>query len=270
MLSTAIGPIAISVGQLLLACALAVALLTAWASARRPEERVAHLLVDALLIGLAAARIAFVVRYLPQYQQDWLGMLDIRDGGFLPVWGGLAAAPFLAWRLWQAPVKCRPLANALFAGGLTWGLTAGVITMIESESRALPATEMTTLNNKTVTLAELSEQPLVVNLWASWCPPCRREMPVLEAAQRQRTDITFVFANQGEGPGTIRNYLDNEGLGLDNVLMDRHRELGETVGAGGLPTTLFYDASGKLADVHLGELSRATLQQSLDKLDAGR
>lgn len=106
---------------------------------------------------------------------------------------------------------------------------------------------------------------MVVNLWATWCPPCRREMPMLAAAQQEYDEVTFVFVNQGEGRGEIKGYLDQNGLALDNVLLDTRGALGQTVGSMALPTTLFYDANGRLADTHLGELSRATLARGIQR-----
>lgn len=268
MLSTTIGPLAISIGQLLFALALVVALFTGWVSARRPEERVAHLLLDALLVGLVVGRVAFVVGYFPQYQGNWLGMIDIRDGGLMPLWGLGGALAFLGWALWKVPSRQRALGRALAAGGLTWALATAGVAAIESTSRTLPEVDLATMNGDSMMLADYRGEPLVVNLWASWCPPCRREMPILEEAQEQRDGVTFVFANQRENVDTVRGYLDSEGLSLDNVVLDRRGSLGEAVGAAGLPTTLFYSSEGRLVDVHLGELSRATLREGLGKLDA--
>ena len=112
-----------------------------------------------------------------------------------------------------------------------------------------------------------SGQPMVVNLWASWCPPCVREMPVLEQAQKDHPDITFVFVNQGEHPDAIRRFLNKQGLLLDNVLTDLNGNMGRITGSPAMPTTLFYDAQGRQLDSHLGELSSASLAHSLKRFD---
>ncbi|MDX1553417.1 MAG: TlpA disulfide reductase family protein, partial [Marinobacter sp.] len=111
-------------------------------------------------------------------------------------------------------------------------------------------------------------QPTVVNLWATWCPPCIREMPVLEEAQDRYPGINFVFANQGEHPETINQFLSEQNLDLDHVLSDRQGGFGRAIGSQGLPTTLFYDAQGKLVDSHMGELSKASLARGLERFEA--
>jgi len=80
----------------------------------------------------------------------------------------------------------------------------------------------------------------VVNLWASWCPPCRHEMPVLQQAQAANTDVNFVFVNQGETPGTIRSYMDRRALTLRNVLVDAQLQVG----------SLCLDTVGRLATLN--------------------
>ena len=108
---------------------------------------------------------------------------------------------------------------------------------------------------------------MVVNVWASWCPPCRREMPMLEQAQQEHNDVMFVFVNQGESVGAVNTFLQRESLTLDHVYRDPDMAFGKKVGAVAMPTTLYYDAEGTLIDTHFGELSRATLDRSLERLE---
>ena len=132
----------------------------------------------------------------------------------------------------------------------------------------LPPLAVQSLEGPTVSLASFQGKPTVVNLWATWCPPCRREMPVLEQAQVQRPDVNFVFLNQGESPDRVRSFLAAQNLPLRNVLLDVHGRAGIELGHRALPTTLFYDARGRLVDTRVGELSQASLGQRLSMLSS--
>lgn len=132
---------------------------------------------------------------------------------------------------------------------------------------ALSEKQVTLLDGETTTLAVLADgKPMVVNLWATWCPPCRREMPVLAAAQQRERGVSFVFANQGESRAAVVRYLTTSQLDLANVTLDRYSELGSVAGSGMLPATLFYDGRGRLIDTYLGELTAATLEKKLSQM----
>ena len=126
------------------------------------------------------------------------------------------------------------------------------------------------MDGTTVPLHSFSGRPLVINLWATWCPPCRREMPALMRAQQDNPDVEFVFVNQGESAETVRRFLAAEGLKIRNIVIDPARQLSDRTGSPGYPTTLFYDAAGKLRLRHVGELSQATVTEKIEALTGPR
>jgi len=271
MLSFSLGPLVISVEQALAIAALVVAMVTGRIAARRRGLRVTDTLFNLAIAGILAARVVFVARYLGEYRDALWRIVDLRDGGF-DVLGGLAGMAFYAGLvLRHRPELRRPLGAALLAGALSWGLSAGALGLIETEAGSLPVASLQSLDGRSVDLATLQREsggkPMVVNLWATWCPPCRAEMPLLQVAQRARPDTLFVFANQGESSAAIDRYLTNQQLNLEHSLRDPGRRLARHVGANGLPTTLFYDASGRLVDSHLGQLSKATLRDAMRHLE---
>jgi thiol-disulfide isomerase/thioredoxin len=140
---------------------------------------------------------------------------------------------------------------------------SGAVELIQRAVLEVPDVELARLEGGTVRLHALAGKPLVLNLWATWCPPCRRELPALAAAQAQHTDVTFVFANQGEAAAAVGRHLRDSALALHNVVLDPNSRVSQATGARGLPTTLFFDARGRLVDVHVGELTRAGLAQKL-------
>ena len=126
---------------------------------------------------------------------------------------------------------------------------------------------LSTLAGRPVALAELAAgRPMVVNLWATWCPPCRREMPLLAAAQRREPGVVFVFADQGEDRSEIQAYLESEKLEPAHVVRDARRALGQHAGTSALPVTLFFAADGRLVHSRIGEISEAALATQFDKL----
>jgi thiol-disulfide isomerase/thioredoxin len=194
-------------------------------------------------------------------------MLDIRDGGF-DVWAGVAAALLLAaWRGWRRPKLRVPLAAGRAAGALAWGGLAVGLHQLREAAPGVPDTPLRALAGEETTLAALAQgRPMVVNLWATWCPPCVREMPVLAAAQQRERGIAFVFVNQSEGAARVERFMQDQKLALDNMLLDPGGALARAVGSRAMPTTLFYDAQGRLVDTHLGAVSEASLAAKLSRI----
>src|SRR5690554_2779783 len=117
--SIAIGPLGLSIGQLLLALAFSIALLAGALIGRRHRTPIADTLFTLLLVALVGARLLFVVRYWGSYDSI-LGMLDIRDGGFDLLGGLIAGIGYAVWRLWKTPTQRAALGGALLAGLFAW------------------------------------------------------------------------------------------------------------------------------------------------------
>ena len=122
------------------------------------------------------------------------------------------------------------------------------------------------LDAGSVALTGFVGKPTVLNLWATWCPPCRREMPLLQQAQVAHPGLNFVFVNQGETRADVVRYLQGQHMLLRNVLLDATLATGAAFDQRALPTTLLFDAQGRLVSTHVGAFSEATLAQSLNAL----
>lgn len=192
-------------------------------------------------------------------------MLDIRDGGFFYHAGAAVAACIGIYHAWRRPHIRGALGVATASGLLVWGASIGLLnsmTVMQPQVDELP---LTTLAGGPTSLAALRGKPVVVNLWATWCPPCRREMPVLAEAQQREQKVEFAFVNQGESTTAVSQYLLGESLQLENVFLDSQTHWSQQVGAGAMPTTLFFDAEGLLVGSHTGELSSASLKLALNR-----
>lgn len=158
---------------------------------------VEHALYIILLCGLLAARLGFVVRYWDSYRNTLPDILDIRDGGFL-TWPGLVCGGIATLLLLRTRLPKRALSASVCAGAMTLctGFGAAWVASRNDADIKLPAQTFETIDGKPLALAAFHGKPVVMNLWASWCPPCRHEMPVLQKARAGNQDIVVVFANQ--------------------------------------------------------------------------
>jgi thiol-disulfide isomerase/thioredoxin len=262
------GPFSFPAPLLVGLCAVLLGLVVAnkTASGTGAGASAERLLWRVLAVALLAARAAFVVRYRAFYMEDPVRILDLRDGGFHPVSGLVAGLALGAWFAWRERGGRKALVAGMLAAGAAWLAGTGMLSLMTGPQAQLPALTFTDAQGREVPLQSFAGRPLVVNLWASWCPPCHREMPEFARAQRAYRGVTFVFVNQGEPAAAIDSYLREQGIRLDNVLLDRTNRLGKATGSPGLPTTLFFDAGGRLVDRRLGQLSGATLAERIEGL----
>ena len=258
-----IGSLAIPMPALIFMVSVAVVFLVG----RLTEKRAGSIEIDAQMIlaaGLIAARIAFVIRFLPQYRHAPLAVFDIRDLGFDPLVGLIAGALVAAWRMVRNRRTRASLGLALTAGLATFA-TAQALTGDPHVPSTIPAVALQSLDGTPRSL-DTQGLPTIVNLWATWCPPCQAELPAFAQAQADNPRVRFVFVNQGEQADTVRRYLASRSLSLRNVWLDPQSALAERIHAAGFPTTLFYDANGRLLATHLGPFSAATLRDAQERL----
>lgn len=273
MISISLGSVALPVAPLLLLCAVWAASWLASRMAVRSGDRhraviAGNAVFHAAGLGLVAARLAHLALNADAYLVSPWSALDLRDGGWHAPAGALAGSAWLVRCGLRAPALRRPLAAGVLAGTALW--FAGAMATGMGETRSWPDLALTPLDaDQSMSLAQAARgRPVVVNLWASWCGPCRQEMPILAAAQQREDGIGFLFVNQGESAMAVRTFLTAQALPLREVLLDSASRLGPAVGSRGLPTTLFYDARGRQVDAHFGVLNAAALESRLRMLRA--
>lgn len=112
--------------------------------------------------------------------------------------------------------------------------------------RAVPPLQAPDLQGKVWRLADLRGRVVLLNFWATWCPPCRAEMPSLQQLTELYgpQQLQVLALNVGEGLRRIAQYLQSAGLSL-TVLLDPGSEIARQWGANALPTTYLIDPEGR-------------------------
>ena len=125
------------------------------------------------------------------------------------------------------------------------------------------------LQGQSIRLADYRGQWVVVNFWATWCPPCLEEMPVLDEFYRQHrdSDVTVIGVNyEPLAAADIAAFIDRQFLGLDFPIAMTGGESVSGFGVRVLPTTFFIDPEGGLASRHTGTLTVDLLASKLQGL----
>lgn len=261
-----LGPFVLPGAVLVMAVAAAVTGFTGKRMGGAGGGNVESVVWQTLLFGLLVARLAFVWQFRSAYWAAPLEVLDIRDGGWSAEAGFVGAWLYAISRTARKPTLKRPLLWALAVGSAVWLAGSIAVAVLPGKGQPLPEIELATAQGTRVNLSDFVGKPTVVNLWATWCPPCVREMPVLQQAQIDHPSINFVFLNQRESADRVNAWMAARQLTLRNVLLDDTAKAAAAFKQTALPTTLFFNANGELVSTRIGELSRASLTERLESL----
>jgi thiol-disulfide isomerase/thioredoxin len=131
-----------------------------------------------------------------------------------------------------------------------------------AEVLAIPVTDP---DGGSTTLAAYGGQPMVVNFFASWCPPCRAEMPAFERVHQQvGGSVRFLGVSVDYDETTWKSLVAESGITFDTVFEPR-QDLLRAVGGKGMPTTVLLDADGRIRHVHTGALDDDDLRRLIDE-----
>jgi thiol-disulfide isomerase/thioredoxin len=255
-----LGPVVLSGARFAAAIGLMAFLgVAAWLGRR--DERLGNWAWNSALLLVIGARVGFVLENARVYLQDPLSVLYVWQGGFSPVWG--IAAALLYTLLARVGRQALPVAAA---GLFAWAGAGLFVAGPPPADMTLPDVSLASLGGEPVALSAFRGRPVVLNLWASWCPPCRREMPMMIEVDRERGDVPIVFVNQGEGAPQAQAFLRQLAGEPEHVLLDPRSQTGSHFRAVGMPTTLFIAADGTVLHRHAGEISRAELERQMARL----
>lgn len=251
-----IGPLALATDRLL--AVAGIWLFVAIGSNRRFFGDHVRTIGWAAIAGLVAARLFYVIAHWADFARDPLAIVKVWQGGFSPLAGMVATALIIALGA-RSHDRWRLLALLLVMASSWYVVDRLTATSVQSPM-TLAGVDLKTLDGRPFNPASLTGKPYVLNLWADWCPPCRREMPLLAEAARANPGVTFLFANQGDPAEVARKLPSQHGIDPRTIVLDSGARLSAGYG-GALPTTLFVDSNGSVRSVHSGEIGRAALSE---------
>lgn len=141
----------------------------------------------------------------------------------------------------------------------------------ESATQSLaPSFRVLDAEGRQTELSSLYGKPIILNFWASWCPPCKKEMPDFEEAYKTYGDeIQFVIVNMTDGSretvDTATKYIKDQGYTFP-VYFDTNLEAANAYQVYSIPTTYFIDKNGSVAAYSEGMLTKESLEQGIAKI----
>jgi len=259
----ALGPLVLSGERFAILAGVFVFLIGTGLLASRVSPRFNLWSTVVVLCGLAAARLAHVISQWSYFSDDPLRALAVWQGGFNWPWVLPIVALSLIFLL-RSGRECAWAIAPLAAATLAW--TTAHHLASATEPLPPPAVTLATLEGTRVDLAASDGRPTVINLWATWCAPCRREMPALAQAERAHPKVRFLLINQGEGDARVGDFLKREGLSFDYILLDPGMATQRHYRTVGIPVTLFLYPDGRLAKAHTGEIAPERIAAEIARL----
>ncbi len=129
----------------------------------------------------------------------------------------------------------------------------------------LPDVDLTGLTSGETSSLAAIDGPAVVNLWATWCAPCRAEIPDFEDVHQARGDeIRFLGINIGEDPSDAQRFIEDVGATYDQFA-DLDGDVATALRATAMPVTVVIDADGVITTRHLGPLDENGLNEAIDE-----
>lgn len=156
------------------------------------------------------------------------------------------------------------------AAVLIWsGAFAGKPDATQTQVTPAPDFTVTTIDGQNVKLSDFRGKPVVLNFWASWCGPCKSEMPAFQAAYWEKgSQVQFMMVNltgSSETVETASGFIADEGYTFP-VFYDTAGEGSAAYRVMSIPATYFIDSDGNIVASHVGAMDSATLETYLARI----
>lgn len=128
--------------------------------------------------------------------------------------------------------------------------------------------KLKTIDGNEVSLADYKGKAIVLNFFATWCPPCRAEFPgFIQMVEEYKNDdgIVFLFVNVAEDKGVVNNFLKDRNYNI-KPLLDEKGEVSSLYGVVGLPTTVIIDKEFNIFTTHVGFMEKRDLKNLIERV----
>ncbi len=175
----------------------------------------------------------------------------------------LVAVLVVAGSLFIAATRVQPSSGAQSTAAQTDALTDPA----PLPDHPVPDLALLQLDSTPRTLRDLRGQVVLINIWATWCPPCRAEMPTIETAYEQYRDqgFTVLAVNLQEDPGSVATFMQEYKLTFP-ALLDLDGQVSRTYQAFSLPSSFFVDKKGVIRAVYRGPMPRSVIAGTVEQL----
>jgi thiol-disulfide isomerase/thioredoxin len=149
-----------------------------------------------------------------------------------------------------------------------WRPFGGAVPLAPEVSKPAPDFRLSALDGKLWQLKRLQGHPLLINFWATWCQPCRQEMPMIEKySQRYHPRLEVLAVNDGEATPDVQRFVNELRLTF-NILLDPDVQVTDLYRIRAFPTTIFVDDTGVIRFQHVGSMTEDQLNAYLKKIGA--
>ncbi len=165
-------------------------------------------------------------------------------------------------------VQYMVLAAVLLIGGYAIGNTLFASSPVLKAGSTPPPFKLVDLDGNVHDSQEYAGKPLIINFWGTFCPPCRKEMPALQAVYEEWKDkgVELIGINLSEDKLSVQNFADQVGAKFP-ILLDRNRQTERAFGLKQYPTTFFIGPDGKISNILIGgPLTERQIAGEIDKI----
>ena len=222
------------------------------------------------LAYIVGVKVSLLFTHYNGLQQEWIGILYNWGDTINQAIGILSILGYYAWFILKKSTRKSKHISYLF---ITTSVFAWIFFMTGVITKPKPSTvlkdlkiveELETLSGEQLQLRE--HQVVILNFWATWCPPCRAEMPDLQEFSVNHPDVNFIAVNnidsEKKGAEGVSAFMTRNHYTF-NVLLDAQSQLGNQFGISAFPTTVVVDATGQVLGKKVGVVSKSWLESFL-------